>query len=207
MRPVTIVIADDHSIIRDGLKNLFHLEPTFKVVGDAGDADETLFVTRTKNPDILLLDINMPGASGIEILSEIKKQSPMTKVIVLTIHDEGHYLRKALEMGADGYVLKDSDFFTLKLAINNVMNCEKFIDKKMISFMNQEKEHTEILTKREKEILILVSKGLMNKDIAARLNISEKTIKNHMSNLFRKIDVADRTQAALYAIKNNYVQL
>lgn len=207
MRPVTIVIADDHSIIRDGLKNLFHLEPTFKVVGDAGDADETLFVTRTKNPDILLLDINMPGASGIEILSEIKKQSPMTKVIVLTIHDEGHYLRKALEMGADGYVLKDSDFFTLKLAINNVMNGEKFIDKKMISFMNQEKEHTEILTKREKEILILVSKGLMNKDIAARLNISEKTIKNHMSNLFRKIDVADRTQAALYAIKNNYVQL
>lgn len=209
---ITILLADDHSIIREGIKGLLELEPDFQVVGEAKDGIETLEKVKECKPDVLLLDINMPNLSGIEALEKMYNMGIVPKTLVLTIHDEVQYLRRALELGAKGYVLKNSDFNTLYKAIKAVYNNEEFIDQKLLPVFNSintkvSDNNIDDLTKREKEILRLIAKGYINKEIGDHLHISEKTVKNHISNLFKKIDVTDRTQAALYAVKNCLVEL
>ncbi len=210
-KKITILLVDDHKIIREGIRGLLELENDFLVVGEASDGKECIQKVEECKPDVMLLDINMPVMTGLEALEKLHDRGIMPRTLVLTIHDEVQYLRRAVELGANGYVLKDSDFNTLSRAIKEVYKGEDFIDKKLLPMFNEkilssEKDENE-LTKREREILVLIAKGYINKEIAQNLSISEKTVKNHISNLFKKIDVSDRTQAAVYAIKNNFVDI
>ena len=165
-------------------------------------------------PQILLLDINMPKKNGIEVLEEIKKRNIDVKVLILTVHNEIEYLMKAIEIGVDGYILKDSESSELKKAINLIIGGESYIQPKLIPALNKrlvtrdiDKDKINSLTDRELEVLIQVANGMFNKEIATTLNISERTVKNHVSNIFKKIGVSDRTQAAVFAIKNDIVKI
>lgn len=211
MSKVKIMIADDHWMVRDGLKQLLELNDTFSVVAEANNGSDCGQLIDDVDADVLLLDINMPDINGLQVLSSIKRKNDSIKIIMLTIHNEPEYMNKAMNLGADGYVLKDSDSNVLTNAITMVIKGEQFIDRSLLPYYFSdtnkvyEKESGEALTDREIEVLILMTQGLYNKEIGYKLGISEKTVKNHASNIFRKINVNDRTQAALYAIKNNYV--
>lgn len=211
---VNIIITDDHKMIREGMKQLLQLDGTIKVVGEANNGIECLDLLKKVHADVLLLDINMPKMNGLETLVNIKKESIPVKVIILTVHDEVDYLIRAVDIGVDGYILKDSDSSELKKAIFSVYEGENYIEPSLIPVLNSkmikrndDKAKIESLTKRELEILILVASGSFNKDIAEKLDISERTVKNHVSSIFKKIDVLDRTQAAVFAIRNNLVTI
>lgn len=208
------MIADDHSMVREGLKQLLELEGDIVVTGEASDGVECLELLEKNIPQVLLLDINMPNMNGLEVLEKIKEQKIDTKVIILTVHNEIEYLLKAVEIGIDGYMLKDSDSNELKKAIISVIQGESYIQPNLIPLLNSkmierdiDKEKLELLTKREIEVLKLMAFGSYNKDIGEQLNISERTVKNHISSIFKKIDVSDRTQAAIFAIKNNLINI
>lgn len=211
---IKVMITDDHKMVREGIKQLLELNDSISVVSMASDGDECISVLESKKPDLLLLDINMPGKNGLEIIEEIKKLNFNVKIILLTVHNEVDYLLKAVEIGADGYVLKDSGSAELVNAIEIVMSGESYIQPDMIPMLNSkmiaknsDKEKMKNLTKRELEVLVLVSEGMFNKEIADKLSISERTVKNHISSIFKKIDVADRTQAAVFAIRNNLIHI
>lgn len=211
---IKVMIADDHSLIREGIKQLLEFDGSIEVVAQAADGNETIEVLSEVQPDILLLDINMPNMNGLDVLQELKKKRSGMKILILTVHNEVEYLLKAVDSGADGYVLKDAGSDELKDAINRVINGEQYIQSSMIPAMNSriinrdiDKEKIDSLTKREVEILKQIAGGRFNKEIAESLNITERTVKNHISNLFKKIDVNDRTQAAVFAIRNNLVEL
>lgn len=211
---IRVMIADDHALMREGIKQLLEFDGTIEVVEEAGDGVECLKKLRTLVPDVLLLDINMPYKNGIEVLEEIHEKNINVKVLILTVHNEVEYLLKAVEIGVDGYLLKDSESSELKKAILAVLNEESYIQPNLIPALNArlvakdvDKEKINSLTRRELEVLIQVANGMFNKEIATSLNISERTVKNHISNIFKKIDVADRTQAAVFAIRNNLIQI
>lgn len=214
MGSIRVVIADDHRMIREGLKQLLELEGDIVIVGEAGDGIECLEEITSKKPDVLLLDINMPRMGGLKVLEKLKEMKTSTKVLILTIHNEIEYLLKAVDIGVNGYVLKDSESDLLRKAIFAVYRGETFIQPNMVPLLNEklaskedETSSENLLTKREMEVLKLITEGLFNKEIAYNLSISEKTVKNHVSNIFRKICVSDRTQAAVYAIRNNIVEV
>lgn len=211
---IKVMIADDHVLMREGLKQLLEFDGSIKVIAEAADGVECLESLKTIKPEVLLLDINMPNKNGIEVLKEIRENDIDIKVLMLTVHNEVEYLLKAIDIGVDGYILKDSESAELKKAINYVYNGESYIQSSLIPSLNSrlvnrdmDKEKIESLTKRELEVLIQVANGMFNKEIAVILSISERTVKNHISNIFKKIEVSDRTQAAVFAIKNNLIQL
>lgn len=207
---IEIIIADDHMMIREGLKQLLELDGTMKVIAEANDGEECLNLLNKKiHPDILLLDINMPKKNGIEVLEYIKQNKIPVKVLILTVHNEVEYLLKAVDIGIDGYLLKDSSYDELKEAIDVVISGNTYIQPSLLPALNEsmedyalDKEKIEWLTKRELDVLQLISKGCSNKKISDELTISERTVKNHISHIFRKINVEDRTQAAVFAIRN-----
>lgn len=207
---IKVMIVDDHVLIREGIKQLLEFDGSIKVIEEAADGVDCLEKLKIVTPDILLLDINMPNKNGIEVLEEIKNNKMDVKVLILTVHNEVEYLVKAVDIGVDGYILKDSESSELKKAINHILDGENYIQPSLIPALNSrlvnrdvDKEKIDSLTKRELEVLIQVASGSFNKEIATSLNISERTVKNHISNIFKKIDVNDRTQAAVFAIKNN----
>lgn len=208
------MIADDHVLMREGIKQLLEFDGSIKVVAEAADGIECLERLKEIIPDILLLDINMPNKNGIEVLEDIKNNKINVKVLILTVHNEIEYLLKAVDIGVDGYILKDSESAELKKAIHIILDGESYIQPSLIPALNSrlihrdiDKEKIEMLTKREMEVLIQVANGMFNKEIATSLDISERTVKNHISNIFKKIEVNDRTQAAVFAIKNNLIKL
>lgn len=210
--PINIMIADDHSMIRQGLKQLLELEGEFQVVEEASDGVDCLEKLKNITPDILLLDINMPRMNGLEVLTKLKEENNALKVLVLTVHNEVEYLLKVINIGVDGYLLKDAEFSELKKAIYCILDGEDYIQPNLIPLLNakivernSDTAMVESLTKRELEVLKLVACGMYNKEIAQKLNISERTVKNHVSSIFKKIEVMDRTQAAVFAIKNNLI--
>ena len=211
---VKVILADDHVMIREGIKQLLEFDQKIEVVAQANDGVECLEQLCKSNADILLLDINMPRKNGLETLAEIRKNRIKIKVLMLTVHEEVEYLVKATEIGVDGYILKDSGSAELKKAIYAILEGESYIQPNLIPELNSylihkddDKIKLDALTKREVEVLIEVAKGNFNKDIAMHLNISERTVKNHMVSIFKKIEVADRTQAAVFAIKNNLIKI
>jgi two-component system response regulator DegU len=212
-RPVNIMIVDDHSMVREGLKQLLELDGDINVIAEASNGQQCIELLDDRRTDVLLLDINMPIMNGLQVLQYLKDNKKKIKVLILTIHNEVEYLMRAVEIGVNGYVLKDSDFSVLKKAIFCVFRGESFIQPELAPVLKRKLEERkyqteeDTLTKREIEVLKLLAEGLFNKEIAYMLAISEKTVKNHVSNIFKKINVSDRTQAAVYAIKNNFVNL
>lgn len=215
MSEINIAIIDDHKMVREGLRQLLEFEGDINVVAEAGDGEEGYNVIKNEKPDVVLLDINMPKMNGLELLKKVRNEKDNTRILILTIHNEVEYLKKAVEIGVNGYVLKDSESSVLKQAIMNVNNGEIYIQPSIAPLLveatnkaeNDKDDPTNLLSSREFEVLKLVSEGLFNKEIAYKLSISEKTVKNHVSNIFKKIGVSDRTQAAVYAIKHNLVDI
>ena len=209
-----VVIVDDHSMVREGLKQLLELNGDVEVIGEACDGVECLMLLEKVLPQVLLLDINMPKMNGLEVLEKLKEENINVKVIILTVHNEIEFLLKAVEIGIDGYLLKESDSSELKKAISHVVRGETYIQPSMIPLLNSrmlerdiEKEKINLLTRRELEVLKLLSVGLYNKEIGKKLDISERTVKNHISSIFKKIDVSVRTQAALFSIRNKLINI
>jgi len=214
-KPIKVMIVDDHSMVREGIKQLLELDGDIVVIAEANNGKQCIELLDEKQTDVLLLDINMPNMNGLQVLQYIRETKIKVKVLILTIHNEVEYLVRAVEIGVDGYVLKDSDSSVLKKAIFSIHRGETFIQPELAPMLKvklEEKNHAannsdDSLTKREIEVLKLLAEGLFNKEIAYMLAISEKTVKNHVSNIFKKINVSDRTQAAVYAIRNNLVEL
>ena len=211
---VNILLADDHRMVREGIRYLLETVSEINIVAEAGDGYECINIVNKTKPNIVLLDIDMPNMNGIDALRIIKEQKMLCKVIMLTRHNEIDYLMKALEIGCDGYILKESSFDTLKKAIFKVYSGNKYIEPNMMPLLNanmQEKSNVKKkiseLTRREIDVLKMIASGSFNKEIASTLNISERTVKNHVSNIFKKIEVSDRTQAAVFAIKNGIITI
>lgn len=210
------MLVDDHELIREGIKQLIEMEDDINVIAQVGNGDKAIELARKYVPDVILLDINMPETNGIDVLRRLKDLGIKSKVIMLTIHDDREYLLETMKIGADGYILKDSDAEGLVKAIRDVNMGQSYVQPSIASLLVnktvKENDNPDIrkinsLTKREYEVLTLIAEGLSNKDIADKLYISEKTVKNHVSSIFRKIDVNDRIQAAIFAFKNNIKKL
>lgn len=211
---IRVMLADDHILMRQGIRQLLEFDDSIKIVGEVSNGEQCIDMIYKVKPHVLLLDINMPVKNGIEVLNEIRNKKLNIKVLILTVHNEIDYLLKAMDMGVNGYILKESDFSELKKAIDTVMSGETYIQPSLIPILNnrmvsrdKDKDKIDELTKRELEVLIEVANGKLNKEIANELKISERTVKNHISNIFKKIDVSDRTQAAVFAIKNDLIKL
>lgn len=209
---IRVMLADDHILMREGIRQLLECDDSIEIVGEVSNGEQCVQMIRKVKPQVLLLDINMPVKNGIEVLKEIRSNRLNVKVLILTVHNEVDYLLKAMDIGVDGYILKESDFSELKKAINTVLSGETYIQPSLIPILNnrmvsRDKDKIDELTKRELEVLIEVANGKLNKEIANELKISERTVKNHISNIFKKIDVSDRTQAAVFAIKNDLIKL
>lgn len=209
---INIMLVDDDRLVREGIKSLLDSEKNLKVIEQAGNGIECLEKLRIVRPNLLILDISMPKMSGFEVLKRIRKKNSNLKILILTSHKETEYLKEAFNLGANGYILKSVDFHEFKFAILSIMNNNSYIQPELLPLLSQnhvpknnERERAENLTRREIEVLKQISKGMLNKEIADNLNISERTVKNHISNIFKKLDVSDRTQAAVFAIKNNIV--
>lgn len=211
---IKVMLVDDHILVREGIKKLLEFDHTIEVIEQASDGLECLEKMKRVKPDILLLDIDMPRMNGIKVLSTLKEQNNPVKVLILTVHSEIEYLVDAVDIGANGYILKDSGSADLKKAIEYIMEDNPYIQPSLIPALKSrlmvrdaDKEKLEALTKREREILTQVASGMFNKEIANNLAISERTVKNHVSSIFKKIDVSDRTQAAVFAIRNKLINL
>ncbi len=216
MKKISVLLVDDHSMVRQGIRQLLELETDIKVIGEASDGEQAIELIQKLSPDVILMDINMPKMNGLKALTEIKQRNVNVKIIMLTIHQDREYLIKTIQLGAEGYVLKDADSKILVEAIRSVNLGEKYIQSNMTSELIEEfnrvamqkksKKSEPVLTQREIEVLRLIAEGKLNKEIALSLYISEKTVKNHVSNIFKKLNVQDRTQAAIYALKNNLLE-
>lgn len=209
---ISIVIADDHPLIREGIRKILELEPGFEVVAEVENGQEAIEASRQYLPAVILMDINLPVLNGIEATKIIRRELPQTNVLALTIHDDEEYIIELLRSGVSGYVLKDIRAEELVKAIYQVARGYQVIHpevaQKVVDYIRKKEvavaapETNIVLTDREREILIHVSLGKSNREIARDLYISEKTVKNHLTNIFRKIGVSDRTQAVLYALKH-----
>jgi two-component system response regulator DegU len=217
-QPVRILIADDHTLFRQGLKQVLELEPDLKVIGEVASGDEAVRQAEALRPDVVVLDVSMPGG-GLEACARIKEQMPAMGVVILTMHEDQEYLMRALKAGANSYMVKDVDSANLAEAIRAAKDGRPYMHPKLagVALMEmargnpapKERRGSDDpgLTERELEVLKLVGQGASNREIAAALFISEKTAKNHMTHIFEKIGVSDRTQAALYAIRHGLVSL
>lgn len=205
---IRVMIADDYEIIVQGIKRVLEDEKDIKVIAVASQGNDVLPQVISLQPDVLLLDMNMPSSNGLTILKDMKKENSNSRVIILTIDNSSEIIEAAIDAGADGYVLKESTTNEIVEAIRTVHKGQKYLDKSLMQWMFQkykkkEKSIFEVLTDREIEILYYVSKGHSNKEIADVLYLSEKTIKNNLTKIFRKLDVKDRVHAAVLAVNNH----
>lgn len=206
---IRVMIADDYEIIRHGIKRVLDFEDNIKVVAEAIDGREVINQVELLKPDVLLLDMSMPGKDGLEILKILKDKKLSVKVIMLTIERSADIINSAIELGSDGYVVKESTTAEIVEAINTVYAGNKYLDKSLMNLMFEKHNDKtsvsifDILSSRELEILYWVSKGYSNKEIASELYLSEKTIKNNLTRIFKKLDVKDRVHAAVLSVTND----
>ncbi len=212
---IRFMIVDDSSIMREGLKLLLNLEDGFHVVGESDHRIECLHMLSELNPDILILNLCMSEKSGFDILSKLNQDANRKfKVLILTDSDDVQFLSKSMKIGIDGYLLKSAKVDELKKAIYFIMKGETYIQSDLISILNDRNKYISKdidkiheLTNRELDVLKNLTVGMYNKEIALKLNISERTVKNHISSIFKKIGVSDRTQAAIFSIRNNLIDI
>ena len=218
--PITILIVDDHALLRQGIRKVLEFESDLSVIGEAGDGEEAVKMALELKPDVVLLDVNMPKKNGLEVTKELRQLNSSSKIVLLTIHDDEHYVIEVIKAGATGYLLKDIDPGMLIKAIRSVHGGDSFIYPTLARRLfydagpsDKPSEPVRVrgsqdsLTVREVEVIKLIGQGLSNQEMAQKLYLSEKTVKNHLTNIFRKINVSDRTQAVIYAIRNKIVQV
>lgn len=231
---IKVLLADDHQLFREGLKRILNMEEEIEVVGECSDGSQVLEACERYHPQIVLMDINMPGTNGVDATEQLREAMPNIKVIILSIHDDESYVFETLRKGATGYLLKDMEAESLINAIRSVAEGHAFIHPKVTGKLIQQLRRMEYLhetgaiaedgtmreagvkfvagddnplTRREAEVLRLMAEGRSNKMIGEHLFISEKTVKNHVSSILQKMEVDDRTQAVINAIKLGWVTL
>ncbi|AKG03888.1 MULTISPECIES: response regulator [Salimicrobium] len=220
-----ILLVDDHKLFREGVRRILEFEEDFEVVGEGDDGTVAIDLITEHQPDVVLMDINMPKRNGIETTAEVTERFPELKVIILSIHDDENYVTHALKTGAQGYLLKEMDSESLIEAIRVVSGGGSYLHPKITHNLVKEyrrlsdgtsdfaykaveyRKPLHLLTRRECEVLQLLADGNSNKGVAESLYISEKTVKNHVSNILTKMNVNDRTQAVVTAIKNGWVEV
>lgn len=219
MQRIRVLIADDHKVVREGLAAILNAKESIEVVGEAQNGQEAVEKARSLVPDVILMDVRMPRMGGVEATRQIKRESPHIGVIALTMYDEEHYIFDLVRAGATGYLLKDTDSAQIVVAIHAIYRGESLINPSVaskilaeFSLLAQKKgkkrarlEHD--LSEREITVLRLVKDGKANKEIANSLDLSVKTVKNHLRNIFHKLQVYDRTQAAILAIRKGLIEL
>lgn len=215
MSKIKIVFADDHAIVRDGLRSLFKSDPQFLLLGEAANGEEALELVAKHKPDVAILDISMPGVNGIEATRIIKRTHPSTKVMILTMHENEQYVHELIQIGADGYVLKNSEKKEIFDGVKAIARGEHFFSsdvsklliggliKKSRGNMEQHPPGNGDLTEREKEILKLIAEGMTSRQIAAHLSLSVSTINVHRASLKRKLDIHDVAGLVKYALRTN----
>jgi two-component system, NarL family, response regulator DegU len=213
---ITVALADDHVLFRQALRHLLDSEQDIVVIGEAGDGRAIQTLVEERQPDVILMDINMPGIDGVTATRELKSQLPDVRIIILTMFSEDGHVIRAVRAGADAYLLKNSESSRVVDAIRAVHRGESIIEPQLASKLLSEfrrvsdvREEESIggLTAREMDLLRLVASGLSNKEIAAQLSLAESTVKNRLSLLFEKLGVKDRTQAAIYALSHGLIPL
>ncbi|TYO97185.1 response regulator [Desulfallas thermosapovorans] len=217
MQLINVLIVDDHALIREGIRKTLSLEQRIHVLGEAANGQQAIKMCLNQHPDIVLLDINLPDITGLEVCKVIKKESPNTGIIALTIHDQEEYILEMIRSGVAAYLLKEISPDQLIDTILQVAEGKSFISPSLTAkIFNQINRLSTTrsfgqrpygLTDRELDVLTLLANGDSNKIIAQKLFISEKTVKNHLTNIFHKLNVTDRTQAALLAIKEKIVHI
>lgn len=213
---ITVSLVDDHIMIREGLKRIIEFDGKMKVISEANNGNECMQMLhkKTDRPEIIILDIHMPDMNGLDTIKAIKKKKYDCKLLVLTSSSDINILIQAIDLEIDGYLLKSSDSKVLLRAIDFIHRGQRFIQPSLIPLLNakllardMEKTKFDKLSDRELEVLKHVAAGMLNKEIGDVMMISERTVKNHLSNIFKKIDCSDRTQAALFAIRNGIVSV
>lgn len=210
METIRILIADDHTILRAGIRALLQLYPEFELVGEAADGHEAMAKVRELHPDVVLMDIGMPGLDGLAATREIKAESPSTQVLILSQHENREYILPALEVGASGYVLKRATDDALIQAIRAVYRGETFLDPMVADVVVEDmrrqsagkpRDPFDTLTEREREVLILLAQGKTYQEVAEALFISVKTVDFHRANLMRKLELENRTELTRFAMQ------
>ena len=209
-RSISIVLADDHAVMRDGVQMVLEAQPDLHVIGTADNGAEAVDLVDTLRPDIAVLDIAMPNTNGLAAAREIRQRAPATKIIFLSMHEGEEYLKEALRAGAAGYVLKRAAATDLVAAIRAVQRGDAYLDPALTrtfdDLRDRDAGRLADLTERELEVLKLVAEGLTNRQIAARLVISVKTVQSHRTNIMEKLDLHDRTDLVKYAIRRGLIE-
>jgi len=198
---ISVLIVDDHEVVREGLRLSLLRSPQIRVVGEAPDGETAIALSDRRRPDVIIMDLRMPGMDGIEATEEILKSSPDTAVIVFTAYSERALLSRSLESGARGYILKEAPHETLLRAIEKVAGGETFVDPALMPNLIQGRDGGDSLTQREREILQLLADGMSNADVAQRLFISQETVKSHVRHILVKLEADTRTQAVAIALR------
>ncbi|ADU31873.1 response regulator [Evansella cellulosilytica] len=227
-KKLRIVLIDDHQLFREGVKRILAMEPSFEIVAEGSDGDASMELVQMYEPDVVLMDINMPNVNGVEATKQLVEMFPGVKVLILSIHDDETYVTHVLKTGASGYLLKEMDTEALIEAVKVVGEGGAYIHPKVThnlineyrKLANEDRLEPEVgfrevefrrplhlLTRRECEVLQLMTDGKSNRAIGEALYISEKTVKNHVSNILQKMGMNDRTQAVVDAIKNGWVKV
>ncbi len=217
MEKIRILIADDHTLVREGTRQRLEREEDFEVVGEAGDGEEAVRLANQLKPDVAIMDVAMPNLNGIEATKQIKESRPATAILVLSAYDNDQYIYAALEAGANGYLLKNARGQQLVDAIRDVKAGEVVLDphvaRKVVQWFSSLSRGERVeglpdyVSDRELEVLKLAAKGMSNKEIAAELSLSVRTVQSHLGNIFDKLGVSSRTEAVLRAIKEGWISL
>ncbi|MBA3533809.1 MAG: response regulator transcription factor [Ardenticatenales bacterium] len=216
-QPIRVLLADDHAFVREGTRELLEREIDILVVGEASNGAEAVRLVETLQPDVVVMDVRMPGMGGVEATKQIKERFPAVEVLVMTAHDDDEFVFALLEAGASGYMLKTGTVKELIRAIHEVAGGQSALDpiiaRKVVQQIaggtprQKQREAYEALTEREQEVLALLAEGKSNKEIAESLIISDRTVQTHLSNIFGKMGVSSRTEAVLEAIRRGWLTI
>ena len=199
---ITCLIVDDHEVVREGLRLSLSRSPHIRVVGEAGDGQGAIDLAERRRPDVVIMDVRMPGMDGLDATKELSVRTPDTAVLIFTAYSERSLLARGLESGAKGYILKEAPHETLVRAIEKVAGGESFIDPALMPAFLSGKDREDMLTGREREILQLLADGMSNADVAARLFISQETVKSHVRHILAKLEADTRTHAVAIALRD-----
>jgi len=199
--PAKILIVDDHEVVREGLRLSLSRAPHIRVIGEAGDGESAVALAERRRPNVVIMDVRMPGMDGLEATRLILDQDPEAKVLIFTAYSERSLLTRGFDAGAKGYILKEAPHQTLLRAIEKVAGGEGYVDPALMPAFLTGKDKDEMLTGREREILQLLADGMSNQDVAAKLFISQETVKSHVRHILAKLEADTRTQAVAIALR------
>ena len=206
MVQIRILLVDDHPVVRSGIRGLLEKAEDIEIVGEAANGNEALILTRTIDPDVVLLDMELPDVQGTQVARQIQQENPDVKILALSAHNDAGYIKGLLELGAAGYLMKEEAPENILEAVRGVARGEKgwvsrSISSKIVSWVQSEPGENRQLTPREEDVLRLVVKGKTNQAIAVDMGISEKTVEKYMGDIFSKLNVNSRVEAAVYAVR------